>query len=76
MLPRVATAGPLTTPNVDPSCLNSPRLSDDGIEEICHLVTQTAPDVALCGKDVAGYPWNPPWPVCEACLAVSRGEMN
>ena len=34
------------------------------------------PDTALCGKDVAGYPWNPPWPRCEACVAVARGEMN
>ena len=76
MLPGVASAGPLTTPNVDESCFNLPRLSDEGIDEVCHLVTQHSPDVALCGKDVAGYPWNPPWPVCEACLAVSRGEMN
>ena len=45
-------------------------------EEICHLVEMDDPDTALCGKDVSGYPWNPPWPRCEACLAVSRGEMN
>ena len=32
--------------------------------------------VEVCGKDVAGYPWNPPWPHCEACLAVSRNAMN
>ncbi|MGH3994746.1 MAG: hypothetical protein ACRDSN_20065 [Pseudonocardiaceae bacterium] len=19
-----------------------------------------------CGKDVTGYPWNPPWPMCVA----------
>ena len=53
-----------------------PGISDDGFEELCHLVTDVDPDTALCGKDVAGYPWNPPWPVCEACLAVSRGQMN
>jgi len=73
---RVPTPGPVTTPNVDRSCLNLPRLSDDGFEEICHLVAEDSPDIALCGMDVSGYPWNPPWPLCEACLAVSRGEMN
>jgi hypothetical protein len=56
--------------------VNAPRISDDGFEELCHLVTDADPDTALCGKDVAGYPWNPPWPHCEACLAVSRGAMN
>ena len=65
-----------TRPNVHPSGLNVPRINDDGFEELCHLVGSADPDVALCGKDVAGYPWNPPWPLCEACLAVSRGEMN
>jgi hypothetical protein len=63
-------------PNVDPACVNVPRRRDDGFEELCHLVSEADPDTALCGKDVAGYPWNPPWPLCEACLAVSRGEMN
>ena len=33
-----------------------------------------AMDFTLCGKDVTGYPWNPPWPHCEACLAVSRND--
>ena len=46
-----------------------------GFEELCHLVTDADPDTALCGKDVTGYPWNPPWPACEACLAVApRGD--
>lgn len=53
-----------------------PRIGDDGFEELCHLVSEADPDTALCGEDVAGYPWNPPWPLCEACLAVTRGEMN
>jgi hypothetical protein len=52
-----------------------PGISDDGFDEICHLVGDD-PDRALCGKDVTGYPWNPPWPHCEACLAVARGDMN
>ena len=65
-------AAPVETP----SCLNTPRISDDGFEELCHLVTDEDPDTALCGKDVTGYPWNPPWPRCEACLAVARGEMS
>jgi hypothetical protein len=34
------------------------------------------PDTALCGKDVTDYPWNPPWPLCQACLAVERGGLN
>jgi hypothetical protein len=53
-----------------------PGIRDDGFEELCHLVTDDDPNTALCGKDVTGYPWNPPWPRCEACLAVVRGEMN
>ena len=54
--------GPVTTPNVHPACFNIPGVSDDGFEELCHLVTD--------------YPWNPPWPLCQACLAVSRGGLN
>ncbi len=67
---------PVHTPNVDPHCANVPRRNGDGFEELCHLVGELDPDKALCGRDVAGYPWNPPWPRCEACLAVARGEMN
>ena len=67
---------PAVTPNVHPQCRNTPRTNDDGFEELCHLVTEHDPDTALCGKDVTGYPWDPPWPRCEACLAVARGEMN
>jgi hypothetical protein len=69
-------APPSVAPNVHPACVNTPRFNDDGFEELCHLVTDEDPDTALCGKDVTGYPWNPPWPHCEACLAVSRGAMN
>ena len=58
------------------SCGNVPGINDDGFEELCHLVADVDPDTALCGKNVEDYPWNPPWPLCEACLAVSRGEMN
>ena len=67
---------PVRALNVDPRCSNVPRSNDDGFEELCHLVTADDTDTALCGKDVAGYPWNPPWPRCEACLAIARGEMN
>jgi hypothetical protein len=69
-------AGPAIAPNVHPDCRNTPGTSDEGFEELCHLVTEQDPDTALCGKDVTGYPWDPPWPRCEACLAVARGEMN
>jgi hypothetical protein len=64
------------SPAVDPACWNVPGVDGNGFEELCHLVSEFDPDTALCGKDVTGYPWNPPWPLCEACLAVSRGEMN
>lgn len=67
---------PIRAPNVDVRCINVPRTNGDGFEELCHLVAAVDPNTALCGKDVAGHPWNPPWPRCEACLAVARGEMN
>jgi hypothetical protein len=69
-------SGPTKAPNVHPRCINAPGISDDGFEELCHLVTDTDPDTALCGRDVTGYPWNPPWPRCEACITVARGQMN
>jgi len=65
---------PVRTPNVHPHA--RPRRHDSGFEEVCHIVTEDDPDTALCGRDVTGYPWNPPWPACQACLAVARGEMN
>ena len=37
-------------------------------EKICHIVEYDSPDRALCGKDVTGYPWNPPWPMCVVCV--------
>ena len=63
-------------PNVAPECLNVPRIDDDGFEELCHLVDAGDPDTALCGKDVTDYPWNPPWPLCEACVAIADGRTN
>jgi hypothetical protein len=59
-----------------PDSFNKPRVNDDGFEELCHIVTGADPDTALCGKDVAGYPWNPPWPVCQACAAMAAGRNN
>jgi hypothetical protein len=41
-------------------------------EKICHLVEAHDPDTALCGKDVTGYPWNPPWPYCVVCLDLAE----
>jgi hypothetical protein len=67
--PNGGTA-PVRHPNVHPLCGNVPRINDEGFEELCHIVTEDEPDTALCGKDVTGYPWNPPWPRCEACMAV------
>lgn len=77
MLPGVMSpSAPVRSPNVHPACWNVPGRSADGFEELCHLVDEHDPDTALCGKDVTGYPWNPPWPLCESCLAVSRNLMN
>jgi len=71
-----SAAAPVKSPNVHPRCFSVPRTNDEGFKELCHLVSQRDPDTALCGKDVTGYPWNPPWPRCEACLAISRGQMS
>jgi hypothetical protein len=72
----LCTSAPVRWPNVHPGCTNVPGKNEDGFEELCHLVTEAEPDMALCGKDVTGYPWNPPWPRCEACMAISRGQMS
>ena len=63
-------------PNVAPDCRDVPGRNEDGFEELCHLVPDHDPDTALCGKDVTDYPWNPPWPLCQACLAISQGREN
>ena len=44
---------------------------NDG-EKLCHLVESHTPDTALCGKDVTGFPWNPPWPYCVVCLDLAE----
>jgi hypothetical protein len=46
---------------------------DEG-ERICHIVTDEEPDTALCGKDVTGFPWNPPWPMCVVCVDLAEGS--
>ena len=74
--PRPSPERVIPTPSVHPDCVNVPSTNDEGFEELCHLVTDEDPDTALCGKDVTGYPWNPPWPRCEACLAVAGGRLN
>jgi hypothetical protein len=70
------TRAPHRLPNVHPRCANVPGNGEGGFEELCHIVTDRDPDTALCGKDVSGYPWNPPWPPCQACLSVLRGGSN
>ena len=45
-------------------------------EEICHIVTEDEPDTALCGKDVTGWPWNPPWPYCLVCLDLAGHDVT
>jgi hypothetical protein len=41
-------------------------------EEICHIVDEDDPDRALCGKDVAGYSWKPPWPMGAVCVDLDE----
>jgi hypothetical protein len=72
----VPSIAPAKLPNVHPASRNVPGRSGEGFEELCHLVTVEDPDTALCGADVTGFPWNPPWPRCEACLAVAGGRQN
>jgi hypothetical protein len=43
-------------------------------EKICHIVLPDDPDTALCGKDVTGYPWNPPWPMCVVCVDLQEHQ--
>ena len=45
-------------------------------EKICHIVPEDDPDTALCGKDVTGWPWNPPWPFCVVCLDLAGYEVG
>jgi hypothetical protein len=45
-------------------------------EKICHIVEPHDPDRALCGKDVTGYPWNPPWPMCVVCVDLSESARD
>jgi hypothetical protein len=74
--PRLSPERVIRSPNVHTDCRNVPGHNDDGFEELCHLVVDEEPDTALCGQDVTGYPWNPPWPRCEACLAIAAGRQN
>jgi hypothetical protein len=66
-----------TSPPVSPETETLDRPADVDIgpgEEICHLVDMDDPDTALCGKDVTGYPWNPPWPYCVVCVDLAQAQ--
>ena len=39
----------------------------------CPRTTRTR---RLCGKDVTGWPWNPPWPFCVVCLDLAGYEVR
>lgn len=66
------------TPTPTPTKTRPPKPTEDKGgprnegEKICHLVEAHDPDTALCGKDVTGYPWNPPWPYCVVCLDLAE----
>lgn len=49
--------------------------SDFG-EELCHIVPPNDVDRALCGKDVTGFPWNPPWPMCVVCVDLAKPQRH
>jgi hypothetical protein len=49
---------------------------DIDFEQVEHLVDLSDPDTALCGVDQTDVPWEQGWPVCQGCLAISRGGMN
>jgi hypothetical protein len=68
----IARSNPTTTPRADR------RYGNDGFEfeDAEHLVSDEDPDTALCGIDQSNVPWNQGFPVCQACLAVARGQMN
>jgi hypothetical protein len=62
VIPLVASGGDgMTQTDIREQRSSGPR--SEG-EKICHIVEHHNPDSALCGKDVTGYPWNPPWPMC------------
>ena len=64
----------MTSPARDPVRERVDGPTDDA-EKICHIVTETDPDTALCGKDVTGWPWNPPWPYCVVCLDLAGYDV-
>lgn len=45
-------------------------------EKICHLVEWEEPDLALCGKNVTGFPWDPPWPYCVVCIDIASRQPD
>ena len=59
----------MSSPFLEPTRLDGPTHPG---EEICHIVTAEEPDRALCGKDVTGWPWNPPWPLCVVCADLAQ----
>ena len=65
------TTAPNPPPSVRPGSRPGGGPTHEG-EEICHIVTLEDPDRALCGKDVTGYPWNPPWPMCVVCVDLAQ----
>ena len=61
----------MTTQQTTDPKLDKGGPKNDG-EKLCHLVEVHDPDTALCGKDVTGFPWNPPWPYCVVCLDLAE----
>jgi hypothetical protein len=54
----------------------TPGNNGHDFEECEHIVTDSDPDIALCGVDQTDVPWDQGLPVCEACRAVSEGRLS
>ena len=81
MLSRMATSSRAARRAATKCGMTSPEKAkvygptSDG-EKLCHIVPEDDPDTALCGKDVTGWPWNPPWPYCLVCLDLAGYELR
>ena len=40
------------------------------------ILPATSGHVLLFGKDVTGWPWNPPWPFCVVCLDLAGYDVT
>ena len=75
MLAHVTSAAnPVKTPNVHPDCWNVPGLSDEGLEELCHLVVLADPsgEHRVLERDGRGHPLGQ----CAALLGTGADQSQ